>query len=66
MDDISLMRKESMLESKWKFPVSPISAELSQCVGAQRERAGQTSSCSYLLGVGTRRLRCRLQYFKVC
>ena len=29
------MRKESMLESKWKFPVSPISAELSQCGGGK-------------------------------
>ncbi|OPJ85445.1 hypothetical protein AV530_001674 [Patagioenas fasciata monilis] len=54
MDDISLTRKESMLESKWKFPVSPISAELSQRVGVRRDRAGQTSSCSYLLGLGHR------------
>lgn len=38
-----------MLEHKWKFPVSPISAELLWCGGVGREQAAPASSCFYLL-----------------
>lgn len=64
MDDVSLMRNESMLKSKWKFPVSPISAELSQRVGVQRERSGHKPSCFYLFGLVIRKTWMQISIFQ--